>query len=94
MAHPELSEQYVIDGILDFLRTRVLRGDPCRELTDTTPLLEHRLLNSIRTAELLAFVRDVLGVNIDGLELTGTTLATVRNLGRALVESDGRPART
>jgi hypothetical protein len=39
-------------------------------------------------AELLAFIRDDLGVNTDGLELTGAALATARDLGRALT---GRP---
>jgi acyl carrier protein len=84
VGRPELSEQDLVDQILDHLRARVLHGDPRRELRDTTPLLEYRLLNSIRTAELLAFIRDDLGVSIDGLELTDATMATVRDLGRAL----------
>ncbi len=84
MAHQKLSEQDLVDKILDHLRMRVLHGDPHRELRDTTPLLEYRLLNSIRTAELMAFIKYDLGVDIDGLELTGTTLATARDLGRAL----------
>jgi hypothetical protein len=79
-----LSEQDLVEAILDHVRTRVLRGDPLRELTDTTPLLEHRLLNSIRTAELLVFVRDDLGVDTDNLEVTSADLATARALARAL----------
>ncbi|HEX8007642.1 MAG TPA: hypothetical protein VF482_14590 [Trebonia sp.] len=84
MASPEPSEQYIVDKILDYLRERVLGGDPGRELTDSMPLLEYRLLNSIRTAELLAFVADGLGIDVDGLELTTAAFATARDLGRAL----------
>ena len=84
MPRPPVSEQELVDQILAHLRASVLHGDPAGELTDTTPLLDYRLLNSIRTAELLAFIRDDLGVSIDGLALTGDTLATARNLGRAL----------
>lgn len=86
MAYPKLSEQDLVDRILDHLRKRVLHGDPLRELTDTTPLLEYRLLNSIRTAELLVFIKDDLGIDIDGLELTGATMATIRDLVLALTE--------
>jgi acyl carrier protein len=90
VAYPKLSEQDLVDRILDHLRVRVLRGDPLRELTDTTPLLEHRLLNSIRTAELLVFIKNDLSIDIDGLELTGATMATVRDLGRALTQLSSR----
>ncbi len=86
VAYPKLSEQNLVERILDHLRMRVLHGDPLGELTDTTPLLEHRLLNSIRTAELLVFIKDDLGIDIDGLELTGATMATVRDLVLALTE--------
>ncbi|HTU73904.1 MAG TPA: hypothetical protein VMG38_10340 [Trebonia sp.] len=84
MPRPMPSEQELVEAILDHVRARVLRGDPLRELTDTTPLLEHRLLNSIRTAELLVFVRDDLGVDTDTLEVTAADLATARALARAL----------
>jgi hypothetical protein len=84
MPQPKLSEQELVEAILDHVRTRVLRGDPLHELTDTTPLLEHRLLNSIRTAELLVFVRDDLGVDTDALEVTSADLATARALARVL----------
>jgi hypothetical protein len=84
MPYPMLSEEDLVEAILDHVRTRVLRGDPLHELTDTTPLLEHRLLNSIRTAELLVFVRDDLGFDTDGLEVTSADLATARDLARAL----------
>lgn len=93
MAHPKLSQQDLVDKILDHLRMRVLHGDPRRELGETTPLLKYRLLNSIRTAELLAFIRDDLGIDIDGLELTDATMATARDLGRALTELGNGPGR-
>jgi acyl carrier protein len=93
VAHQNLSEQDLVDKIVDHLRMRVLKGDPLGELTDTTPLLEYRLLNSIRTAELLAYIKDDLGIDIEGLELTGATMATVRDLGRALTELDREPGR-
>jgi acyl carrier protein len=88
VTYPKLSEQDLVDRILDHLRVRVLQGDPLHELTDTTPLREYRLLNSIRTAELMVFINNDLGIDTDGLELTGATLATVRALGRALAALD------
>jgi acyl carrier protein len=89
MARAEASEQFLVEQILHYLRIHVLRGDQSRELTDTTPLFEYRLLNSIRTAELLAFIRSSLGINVYALELTNTTLATARDLARAVCEVDG-----
>jgi peptidyl carrier protein len=77
-------EQYFTDKILGYLRANALRGDPGGELTDTTPLFEYGLLNSIRTAELLAFIRDGLGLDVDGLDLTSTAIATARDLAKEL----------
>jgi acyl carrier protein len=90
-------EQYVTDRILGYLRASALGGDPGGELTDATPLFEYGLLNSIRTAELVAFIRDDLGVDVSGLDLTSAAIATTRDLAKAVTSlgrrSGERPGR-
>jgi hypothetical protein len=86
-----VSEQALVDDLLTYIRNHFLRGDPDQELTDTTPLLRYGVLNSIRTAALLTYVRDELGIDTSRLEVTADTLATVRSLGRALSVNGDTP---
>lgn len=87
------TEQTLADEIVRYIRCRFLDGELDDDFDDTTPLLEYGILNSIRTATLLTFIRDELGTDISRLELTPVTLNTVRDLVRALTARDGGSGR-
>ena len=61
---PVRSENATSKQILDFVREKFLGGDPDGEVTERTPLLEYGILNSLNTAELLAYLRDELDVAV------------------------------
>lgn len=76
---PNDSDQ-VSTKLLDFIRNSFLAGDPEGELSTDTPLLEFGILNSLNTAEMIAFIRDEFGVGIGFDEVTATTFKSVGNL--------------
>ncbi|WP_394834503.1 acyl carrier protein [Pendulispora rubella] len=59
------------DRILAFVRDELANATERGELTATTPLLEAGILDSLRTARLIAWLRDDLGVRIPPLAMTG-----------------------
>lgn len=66
--------------LLSFIRNSFLAGDPEGELNVDTPLLEFGILNSLNTAEMIAYIRDEFGVEIGLNEVTATTFNRVGSL--------------
>lgn len=60
----EMSVNEVAARIRSFIGENFLGGDQKGELSDTTPLLEWEVLNSINSALLLNFLREELNVNV------------------------------
>lgn len=54
----------VTPRILAFIAESFLDGDPKGELTESTPLLEWEVLNSMNSALLLNFLRERVGVDV------------------------------
>jgi hypothetical protein len=54
----------VTPQIMTFIRVNFLDGDPRSELTESTPLLEWEVLNSMNSALLLNFLREQLRVDV------------------------------
>ncbi len=77
---PVQPEEDTSSQLLSFIRTSFLGGDPDGELDEQTPLLEYGILNSLNTAELLAFVRDDLNVEIPFARVTAETFRSVATL--------------
>jgi clorobiocin biosynthesis protein CloN5 len=79
----------VTEQVIAFIRTTFLDGDPRGELDERTPLLEWGVLNSLKMAQLLTFLRDGLEpadrVRVPALEITGPNFRTVRSIA-ALVD--------
>jgi acyl carrier protein len=59
------------DRILAFVRDELADAAEREELTSTTPLLEAGILDSLRTARLISWLRDDLGVRVPPLAMTG-----------------------
>ena len=81
-----MSSEDLTDRITKFVREEFLEGDPAGELTPDTPLLELGILNSLKTAQLLVFIRQDLGVFVPALELNAENLKNVRAIS-SLVSS-------
>ena len=80
----ELTQADIATGLLSFIRDSFLAGDPEGELTEHTPLLEYGILNSLNTAELIAYIRDEVGILIPLDDVTADTFRTVASLGTFL----------
>ncbi|MFD0521824.1 phosphopantetheine-binding protein [Paractinoplanes durhamensis] len=56
-------------------------------MTETTPLLEWGILNSLNTATLIGYVREELGTAIPLSKVTATTFRDVRSISAMLYEA-------
>ncbi|MEU7043420.1 phosphopantetheine-binding protein [Streptomyces varsoviensis] len=61
----------LLEKLIGFVRDDLLNGQAGAELTSTTPLLEWGVLDSIKTARLLAFIRDDIGVRVPPKKMVG-----------------------
>jgi peptidyl carrier protein len=76
----------------EYVRTDFLDGDEAAELTETSPLLEWGVLNSLNIAQLISFVHQRYGVDIPPERITGKHFGDIRSIA-GLVE-DLSAART
>lgn len=67
----------VTPRIMKFISESFLEGDPKGELTETTPLLEWDVLNSMNSALLLNFLREELHVDVPLASINAANFRTV-----------------
>jgi clorobiocin biosynthesis protein CloN5 len=79
--------------LLSFIRDSFLAGDPSGELSVDTPLLEFGILNSLNTAEMIAYIRDEFDVTIAFDEVTATTFKSVGDLSAVVTRKASGEAR-
>ncbi|QWF82458.1 acyl carrier protein [Amycolatopsis sp. CA-230715] len=79
------------DRLIDFIREKFLAGDPDGELTAESPLLQWGILDSLKVAILLTFIREQLGVIVPFQHLSAKNFGTVRSMA-VLVTELGEPA--
>jgi len=73
-----LTETDIAKKVTEYIRDAFLDGDPKGELQDTTPLLEWGVLDSLKTARLLGFIRTEFGRNVPPLEINADNLRDVK----------------
>jgi acyl carrier protein len=61
----------VLENLTTYVRVELLGEREGSELTSTTPLLEWGVLDSIKTARLLAHIRENLGVRVPPRQMIG-----------------------
>jgi acyl carrier protein len=88
----KVPEDQLISDLLMFIRTQFLDGDATGELTDETPLLAWGVLDSFKTARLLSFIQDELGLQIPAAQLYAGNFQDVRSIA-AMVRANGGRAR-
>ena len=70
----------VATRIRDFIKQEILFEDSNASLTDETPLLEG-ILDSLALMQLVAFIEEEFGVEIDDAEMTADNFRTVADIG-------------
>jgi clorobiocin biosynthesis protein CloN5 len=88
----KVHEDQLIADLLMFIRTQFLDGDPAGELTEETPLLAWGVLDSFKTARLLAFIEDEFGSRIAPTLLSSENFQDVRSIA-AMVRANGGRAK-
>lgn len=77
---PDTERPALLNTLLVYVRDELV-GDPdLAEITPTTPLLAWGILDSLRTARLLAHLRDELGVLVPPTHLTGGHFKDVESI--------------
>lgn len=74
-------------ALLEFVRTEFMSDQDRASLTLDTPLLESGVLDSLRVAVLLSYVRDQLGVHVPLSKMDARNFATVRQISVVLDEA-------
>jgi clorobiocin biosynthesis protein CloN5 len=75
--------------LTSFIRTQFLDGDAKGELELTTPLLKWGVLDSLKTAQLINFIRDELGAQIPPQDLSARNFKDVISIAAAVVANGG-----
>jgi acyl carrier protein len=68
------------DRILTFVHDELATATERESLTSTTPLLETGILDSLRTARLISWLRDDLGVRVPPIAMTGKNFRDVDSI--------------
>ncbi|MEU4657391.1 acyl carrier protein [Streptomyces sp. NPDC023723] len=79
----DLDRTTLLDQLLTYVREELATGVPADEITPDAPLLELGVLDSVRTARLLAHIRTVHGIRVPPVHMTGEhfrTLETITDL--------------
>jgi clorobiocin biosynthesis protein CloN5 len=75
-----MSENDFAQRLVGFVRENLLPADSTIELDEQTPLLEAGILDSLKTAILLNYIRDELGVHVSPALIDTRNFANVRSL--------------
>ena len=72
----------VTPRIMAFIRESFLDGDPKGELTESTPLLEWEVLNSMNSALLLNFLREQMRVDVPLAAINAANFRDVASISK------------
>jgi acyl carrier protein len=70
----------LLSQLTAYIRDELVGAPESNELTTTTPLLEWGVLDSIKTARLVAYIRDELGVRIPPTSMTGVHFRDIESI--------------
>ncbi|WP_405113267.1 phosphopantetheine-binding protein [Micromonospora sp. NBC_01405] len=79
-------------AIVNFLREEFPDATDDGQITDTTPLMESGVLDSLRIAVLMTFIRDRLGLLVPLEKIDARNFADVRSIAAMLRDAEPVPA--
>jgi len=77
----------VVDELLSYIGTKILRDEDVRDLNAQTPLLELGVLNSVDTARLIAHIQSAFGAKLPLSALVPDNFRDLDSLARAVMAS-------
>lgn len=72
-------------ALMEFIREEFLWGDEDEELTETTPLLEWGILDSLRTALMISHIRERFGVFVSPARVNSRNFLDVTTIAALVV---------
>ncbi|MEU6095302.1 acyl carrier protein [Streptomyces sp. NPDC047079] len=81
-----MTEEEYVSALLTFIKEEFLPDDARAEFTDTYPLMESGVLDSLRVALLLSHIRDELGLYVSPAWIDTEHFKDVRTIARMLHE--------
>lgn len=75
------TKQYILD--------RFLQGEDPRNLTPTTPLITGGILDSLGTLELVTFLEERFGVQLEAADVDATRLDTLERIASLVAAKQG-----
>ncbi|MER5356118.1 hypothetical protein ABT093_38080 [Kitasatospora sp. NPDC002551] len=84
--HTDRSEDAYASVLVTFVLEEFLQGDEGEGFDDTTPLMETGILDSLRVALLLTFIRDGLGLYVSPAKIDLRHFRDVRTIAGMLAE--------
>ncbi|WP_405868079.1 acyl carrier protein [Streptomyces sp. NBC_01515] len=76
----DLDRATLLEGLLRYVREELATGVPSDLLTADSPLLELGVLDSVRTARLLAHIRTTYGVRVPPVHMTGEHFRSLESI--------------
>jgi peptidyl carrier protein len=77
---PDLNRATLLDQLLHFVRNDLGLGELSEKIEADSPLLEWGVLDSVRTARLLAHIRSEYGLRIPPTDMTGEHFRTLETI--------------
>lgn len=87
-----MTEDDYASALVTFIGEEFLSGEARSELTDTTPLMESGVLDSLRVALLLTHIRDELGLYVTPAKIDIHHFRDVRTIAGMLHELSAQPS--
>lgn len=87
-----MTEDDYTSALLKFVGAEFQRGEESATLDEGTPLIETGVLDSLRIAVLLTFIRDELCLHVPLTRIDARNFADVRTIARMLTEVAGSAA--
>ncbi|HUQ57178.1 acyl carrier protein [Lentzea sp.] len=84
-----MTEEEYVSALLAFVRREFLSDSDDVELTAATPLIESGVLDSLRIAVLMAFIRDEFAVQVPLTKIDVKHFADIRTIAAMLHEEQG-----
>jgi len=70
----------LLEKLTTYVRDELLGEENSADLTSTTPLLEWGVLDSMKMARLLAYIREELGVRVPSKKMIGDHFKNLKNI--------------
>lgn len=80
--------------LIEYIQENLSPADLAEPISETSPLLEMGVLDSLKTAMLLNFIRDQLGVKIPPLMIEFQNFQNIQSIAAMVGDlgADGKPA--